>query len=364
MTISLHPLSGIPEVSPGDDLAALLAAALEPLHPVPGDILVVTHKVVSKAEGAVADLRDDAAYRALVESEAVEILRRRGDLVIARTRHGFICANAGVDRSNVPGTRAVLLPDRPDRSAHTIRTRLEQAAAVSLSVVVTDTFGRPWRRGLTDVAIGPDGAMYFTVGGRGTQSELYRVTYVGDQPTDPAIVNDMKFAELRALRQQLERFHANPHADGKALEMIWSNLDHEDRHIRYAARVALEHQPASRWQARVFREEDPQTLISASVALARQGNKSMQGDFVCQTTWSEKTGSETKVESLPEAMEPMRAMVEPQLKQQIDQLVVNRFCHDEFTMMDHCHVEMKEGSEDTIVLTGFEGEYLDRAFFS
>lgn len=162
MTLTIHPLCGIPEISPGDDLARLLLASLEAgsLTLEDGDIVVITHKVVSKAEGAVIPLAgndEDTAYRHIVLTEAAEVLRRRGNLVIARTRHGFICANAGVDRSNAaPGT-AVLLPRDPDRSAHGIRKALESASGSSIAVIISDTFGRPWRRGLTDVAIGLSG---------------------------------------------------------------------------------------------------------------------------------------------------------------------------------------------------------------
>ena len=118
---------------------------------------MITHKVVSKAEGQIRAIPDEATYRALVESEAVRIVRRRGDLVIAQTRHGFICANGAVDRSNVESGYAVLLPVDPDRSAHRIRTLIERATGTTIGVVITDTFGRPWRRGLTDVAIGISG---------------------------------------------------------------------------------------------------------------------------------------------------------------------------------------------------------------
>lgn len=158
---ALHiiPLPGIGEVAPGDDVAAVildaLAAAAMDLRG--GDVVAVTHKIVSKAEGRIADVPSDADYRALAEEESEAIVRRRGDLIITVTRHGFICANAGVDRSNVPGDGAVMLPIDPDASAHRIRIRLERAAGVRLAVVVTDTFGRPWRRGLTDVAIGVSG---------------------------------------------------------------------------------------------------------------------------------------------------------------------------------------------------------------
>jgi len=159
VTLTIHPVPGIKEISPGDDLPSVLTAAIAAagLGPEPGDVLVVTHKVVSKAEGAVVPIDGEEDYRDLVESEAGAVLRRRGDLVIARTRHGFVCANAGVDRSNAaPGT-AVVLPCDPDRSAHRIRLGIRRASGVDVAVVVTDTFGRAWRRGVVDVAIGVSG---------------------------------------------------------------------------------------------------------------------------------------------------------------------------------------------------------------
>ena len=155
-SIEIIPVTGIGEVVDGDDVAAVLwdamVAAATPLHD--GDVVVVTHKIVSKAEGRVATATTDTEYRAAVEAEAAAIIRRRGELVIAQTSHGFICANAGVDRSNIAGDRIVLLPERPDRSAATIKARLEAASGAAIAVIISDTFGRPWRRGLTDVAIG------------------------------------------------------------------------------------------------------------------------------------------------------------------------------------------------------------------
>ncbi len=159
MSIEIYPIRGIPEVVPGDDLAALIIEGLEAsqISLFERDVLVITHKVVSKAEGRIESAPDDQAYRNLAEREARSILRRRGDLLIAQTEHGFICANAGVDRSNVADGLAVLLPVDPDRSAHRIRLLIERMTGVSIAVVVTDTFGRPWRRGLVDVAIGVSG---------------------------------------------------------------------------------------------------------------------------------------------------------------------------------------------------------------
>jgi len=159
--LRIIPFEGLPEIEAGADLPGLLLDALvrrdEQL--ADGDIVVVTHKVVSKAEGAVAELGADeeTSYRRIVLDEAEEVLRRRGDLVIARTSHGFICANAGVDRSNAPARTVILLPTDPDRSAHGVRSALEAATGASIGVVVSDTFGRPWRRGLVDVAIGISG---------------------------------------------------------------------------------------------------------------------------------------------------------------------------------------------------------------
>lgn len=159
MSIEIFPVGGIPEVSSGDNLSALIIEGLgaSGIALLNHDVVVVTHKVVSKAEGRIEPAPDDRAYRQLAEREARSVLRRRGDLLITQTEHGFICANAGVDRSNVPNGYAVLLPIDSDRSAHRIRVNLERATGTRIAVVVTDTFGRPWRRGLVDVAIGVSG---------------------------------------------------------------------------------------------------------------------------------------------------------------------------------------------------------------
>ncbi|MHB8328925.1 MAG: coenzyme F420-0:L-glutamate ligase [Acidimicrobiales bacterium] len=150
--LSVVPVTGIGEIRAGDDLAGLIAERAD-LHD--GDVVVVTQKVVSKAEGRLVPVDgDDPADRMrIIESEAVRVLRRRGDLVITETAHGFVCANSGVDVSNVDTGWAALLPEDPDRSARRIRDGL-RATGVEVGVVVSDTFGRPWRRGVTDVAIG------------------------------------------------------------------------------------------------------------------------------------------------------------------------------------------------------------------
>ncbi|OYW19387.1 MAG: hypothetical protein B7Z55_08925 [Planctomycetales bacterium 12-60-4] len=133
---------------------------------------------------------------------------------------------------------------------------------------------------LTDVAIGPDGAMYFSVGGRGTQSELYRATYIGQESTDVVPLQDAEFADLRALRRKLEAHHA-PAADPKAVvDFVWPYLGHDDRHIRYAARIAIEQQPIETWQSRVFQEQDTAAQITAAIALARQGDAPAQSPLL------------------------------------------------------------------------------------
>jgi coenzyme F420-0:L-glutamate ligase / coenzyme F420-1:gamma-L-glutamate ligase len=152
--LEIRPVFGVGEVRPGDDLAGMLAGAADGLQD--GDVLVVTQKVVSKAEAQLVpiDPNDPQSKAKIVEGESVRILRRRGELVIAETRHGFICANAGVDLSNVEDGWAALLPENPDRSARRIRDALRHRLDVSVAVIISDTFGRVWRRGLTDVAIG------------------------------------------------------------------------------------------------------------------------------------------------------------------------------------------------------------------
>lgn len=159
--LTIHAIRGVGEIRPGDDVATALGDAIRSgdFGLERGDVVVVTHKIVSKAEGRIVDLADDGpdSHRHLVEEEAVSIVRRRGDLVIAETRHGFICANAGVDRSNAGPARAILLPVDPDRSANRIRLRLREQFGVEPAVIITDTFGRAWRRGLVDVAIGVAG---------------------------------------------------------------------------------------------------------------------------------------------------------------------------------------------------------------
>jgi coenzyme F420-0:L-glutamate ligase/coenzyme F420-1:gamma-L-glutamate ligase len=161
LTLSIIPVAGIGEIGRGDEIAELVADAARaqgtPL--ADRDCLVVTQKIVSKAEGRLVPLDplDRDARRRLVESESVRIVRVRGDLIISETAHGFVCANAGIDLSNVEAGYAALLPVDADRSAKHIRDALRARAGVDVAIIVSDTFGRPWRQGLTDVAIGVSG---------------------------------------------------------------------------------------------------------------------------------------------------------------------------------------------------------------
>ncbi|MGI9104229.1 MAG: coenzyme F420-0:L-glutamate ligase [Terriglobales bacterium] len=174
------PISGIGDVQPGDSLSELILAASARHGPKfqPGDILVVTHKIVSKAEGQIVSLdqvrpRAQARRRALVHkldarvvelglAQAARIIRKRRAVLIAETSHGFICANSGVDVSNVDGGHsAVLLPRDPDQSARRIYDALRRRLRFTVPVIITDTFGRPWREGLAEVAIGIAGMKAF-----------------------------------------------------------------------------------------------------------------------------------------------------------------------------------------------------------
>lgn len=168
-------IPGIPEVRPGDDLAALIAVAVrrEELTLADEDIFVVTQKVVSKAEGRLARLADvrpspvacewarrlerDPRLVELILGESVRIVRMDRGILIVETRHGLVCANAGVDTSNVPDGMAALLPVDPDQSAERLREGLVAAFGRTVGVVISDTFGRPWRQGQVNVAIGAAG---------------------------------------------------------------------------------------------------------------------------------------------------------------------------------------------------------------
>jgi coenzyme F420-0:L-glutamate ligase/coenzyme F420-1:gamma-L-glutamate ligase len=188
VTLQIFPVQGIPEVRPGDVLADLIAARVELED---GDVVVVTQKVVSKVEDRLVpiDPDDPLGHKPLVEQESVRVLRRRGDLVISETAHGFVCANAGIDVSNVEPGFAALLPVDPDRSARRIRDGLHARTGRSVAVVVSDTFGRAWRRGVTDVALGCAGVAA-VVDLRGTNDGLGRELQV----TEIAVADELAAA--------------------------------------------------------------------------------------------------------------------------------------------------------------------------
>jgi coenzyme F420-0:L-glutamate ligase/coenzyme F420-1:gamma-L-glutamate ligase len=155
MTVEIVPVTGLPEIEPGADLTRLVADAVRGAGVRDGDVVVVTQKIVSKAEGRLVPETERANA---IGTETVRVVASRDDLVIAETRHGFVCANAGVDASNVPGGLISLLPTDPDGSAATLRDGLAEVLGLErLGVVVSDTFGRTWREGVVDVAIGVAG---------------------------------------------------------------------------------------------------------------------------------------------------------------------------------------------------------------
>lgn len=158
--LAIMPVPGLPEITPGDDLVTMVINACTATHDiVHHDVLVVSQKVVSKAEGRLVtvDPDDPLAHKPLVIEESARVLRRRGDLIITETKQGFVCANAGIDRSNVAPDIAALLPEDSDRSARRLRDAISGRLGVEVGVIVADTFGRPWRRGLTDIALGSAG---------------------------------------------------------------------------------------------------------------------------------------------------------------------------------------------------------------
>ena len=148
------PVEGVPEVRAGDDLASLLVDAFGENAFEEGDVVVIAQKVVSKAEGRTAPA---AERESAIADETKRVLRRSGNMVISETRHGFVCANAGIDASNVPDGEVLLLPLDPDLSARRIRSGISRKSGADVAVIVSDTFGRAWRLGQTNVAIGVAG---------------------------------------------------------------------------------------------------------------------------------------------------------------------------------------------------------------
>ncbi len=191
--LEIIPVPGLPEIKPGDDLAGMIIdACTAPADPPIGlqehDVLVVSQKVVSKAENKLVkvDPTDPNAHKPLVLEESVRVVRRRGELIISETKHGFVCASAGIDRSNMAPDIAALLPDDSDRSARRIRDAVAGRQGVNVGIVVADTFGRPWRRGLTDIALGCAGVLPI-LDLRGTDDAVGRELHV----TEVCLVDEL-----------------------------------------------------------------------------------------------------------------------------------------------------------------------------
>ncbi|GBD85013.1 coenzyme F420:L-glutamate ligase [bacterium BMS3Abin02] len=223
MTLSIIPVPGIGEVQPGADLAEVILEAIDDsgIGLEDDDVVVVTHKVVSKAEAATARYASDAEYQALKEQEATAVIRRRGNLMIAMTRQGFICANAGVDRSNVEPGQVALHPRDPDLSAHRLRIRFERASRKRLAVIITDTFGRPWRRGLTDVAIGLSGmpAIHDYRGTTDTWGNELEVTEVA-LVDEIAAAADLVMGKADRIPVAIIRGLSWPEGEGRATDLV------------------------------------------------------------------------------------------------------------------------------------------------
>ena len=156
--VRVIPVQGIPEIKIDDNLAEITFEVLQKnkVNIERNDIFVVTQKIVSKSEDMERDL-SKFNFEELLQSESRKIIRKRGDLVIAKTNHGFICANAGIDKSNVRKNTALLLPEDPNKSAHKFRQKFESLASVPIAVIISDTFGRAWRKGQVNFAIGSSG---------------------------------------------------------------------------------------------------------------------------------------------------------------------------------------------------------------
>lgn len=218
--VQVLPLEGIPEVRPGDDLAAMLADALERAGGlVEGDVVVVAQKVVSKAEGRVEQSDD---HLEVILREARTVRRRRGELIIAETEHGFVCASAGVDRSNTPDDGwVVLLPRDPDASAAAIRERLAERFGQAPAVIVSDSFGRAWRQGTTDVALGVAGMrplldLRGTHDGRGYELQTTMIA-VADELAGAA---ELVMGKAGGVPAVLIRGYRVPAGDGSARELV------------------------------------------------------------------------------------------------------------------------------------------------
>lgn len=237
--VSITGVEGIPEIQPGDDLPDFIAAAIthQGLVLQDDDVLVVTQKAVSKAEGRFVELASvtpsplaeqlaanwekDARHVEVVLRESKRIVRMDHGVIICETRHGLVCANAGVDASNVPGERLMLLPEDPDASAAKIRAGLRASLGADVAVIVSDTFGRPWRTGYTEVAIGVAGMLPILdyVGQIDTAGRELKATWIciADELASAA---ELVTGKLNRVPVALIRGYAIPRGEGSAREMV------------------------------------------------------------------------------------------------------------------------------------------------
>ena len=239
-SIRIIPLRGAPEAQPGADIAAMTldTAAASGVRFQDGDILVVTQKVISKAEGLLVDLNtiepSDIARRyaeqwgrdprqvEVVLRESARIVRMDRGLIIAQTRHGFVCANAGVDASNVPGEEVVcLLPRDPDASAEQLRAELLRRTGVELAVIISDSFGRPWRQGIVNVALGVAG-MEPLADYRGQPDDFGRVMSASVIAIADEIASAAELATGKVARTPfvIVRGYPYPRAEGSGARML------------------------------------------------------------------------------------------------------------------------------------------------
>ena len=237
--VSILAIEGLPEIAPGDDLAALIgaAAARGGSELADSDVLVVTQKAVSKSEGRIVALdsvtpsalalelaatwEKDARQVEVVLRESRRIVRMDHGVIICETRHGLVCANAGVDASNAPAGSLILLPLDPDASAQRIRAGIKAASGADVAVIVSDTFGRPWRTGFTEVAIGVAGMLPILdyVGRADTQGRELRATWicVADELASAA---ELVTGKVNGVPAALIRGYAVPRGEGSAAAIV------------------------------------------------------------------------------------------------------------------------------------------------
>jgi coenzyme F420-0:L-glutamate ligase/coenzyme F420-1:gamma-L-glutamate ligase len=237
--VRIIPLPGMPEVRRGDDLAALIieAAGRGPGIEV-GDVFIVTQKIVSKAEGRVlslagvtpspeaerlaAETDKDARLVELILRESTRIVRQRGAVLITETRHGFVCANAGIDVSNVgPEGTVALLPVDPDRSAQELRAAIRERTGADVAVIISDTFGRPWREGHTNVAVGLAGMLPFVdyVGQVDPYGYELRVSTLA-VADELAAAGELVMGKLDGVPVAIVRGYDYPRGEGSARQMV------------------------------------------------------------------------------------------------------------------------------------------------